>query len=276
MQPFEELENAIVFEDEAMIVLSKPAGWVVNRAQTYPDLTIQDWMDRRLGRHARKSKNAYSDEKENAEEGDDFAYGTPEEIFEKRGGVVHRLDKDTSGILLLAKTPPALFDLLRQFKEREVEKTYIALVHGKLSPPEGTIRLPMDRSSRNRKKFSVSADGRVAETQYTVQEFFPGLPAGIDGKKGKSYQGFSLVDLYPRTGRTHQIRVHMAAIKHPLVGDDTYVGSKRIRTDRQWCPRQFLHASAISFQHPVTKETMKFTAKLPGDLTKVLARLRVE
>ncbi|MEP7167595.1 MAG: RluA family pseudouridine synthase [Candidatus Woesebacteria bacterium] len=258
---FSPLEASIIFEDDSLIAINKPAGWVVNRADTYAGPTVQDWLIERIA----NSGIPVTQSKAPATE-----YGTPEEIFTKRGGVVHRLDKDTSGVLLLAKTPDVLVELLREFREREVEKTYVALVHGKLAPNEGTIRLPMDRSRDDRKKFAIVADGRVSETHYQVLQLFPGLPKGISEKKGKSYQGFTLVELKPKTGRTHQIRVHMSALKHPIVGDETYAGKKRIVIDSEWCPRQFLHAKEIIFTHPVTKKKMDITAPLATDLVQAL------
>lgn len=254
---FSALEQSIIFEDNSLIVMNKPAGWVVNRADTYEGLTVQEWAEEKFAISTFKFSKADEVEGE---------YGSPKEIFTKRGGIVHRLDKDTSGILLLAKNPQVLIELLRQFREREVEKTYVALVHGKLSPNEGTIRLPMDRSRDDRKKFAISAGGRLSETQYKVLDLFPGLPKGISEKKGKSYQGFTLVELKPKTGRTHQIRVHMSALKHPIVGDQTYAGRKRIDIDVEWCPRQFLHAKEIIFSHPLTKTQVTFEAPLADDL----------
>lgn len=268
---FPELDSSILFEDDAVLVLNKPPGWVVNTAQTYSGATIQDWMEQRLQKTGQKLiKREVSAPNKVA---DANSYGTSEEIFAERRGIVHRLDKDTSGALLLAKNPEALMELLRQFKAREVGKTYLALVHGKLNPSNGIIRLPLDRSTSDRKKFTVSFQGRLAETKYKLIEFFPGLPKSIATKKGKSYQGFSLVELKPKTGRTHQIRVHMAAIKHPLVSDETYVGRKRIAIDLEWCPRQFLHAKEIVFVHPATHQSCSVEVPLYQDLDRALLSL---
>lgn len=261
---FSQLDQSVLFEDDVLLVLNKPAGWVVNRADSYHDLTVQDWAEKRF------SITSYPFSAKNEEPGE---FGSQKEIFIERGGIIHRLDKDTSGILLLAKNPDVLVEMLRQFREREVSKTYEALIHGKLTPDEGIIRLPMSRSDHDYKKFAVSADGRLSETHYKVIQHFPGLPKGISEKKGKSYQGFTLLDLMPKTGRTHQIRVHMAALKHPIVGDATYAGRKRIVLDQEWCPRQFLHAKSIEFIHPVTKEHMHSDAPRPPDLETVLTFL---
>ncbi len=240
---------------------------MVNRAVSYKELTVEDWIiHRKINRVTDKQINR----KKEVESSD---YGTPEEIFEQRHGIVHRLDKDTSGILLLAKHPESLVELLRQFRDREVHKEYTALVHGKLQPEQGSIRLPLARSSGDYTKFGVDVDGKVAETAYAVSHYYSDLPAGIAQKKGKMYQGFSLVTLHPKTGRTHQIRVHLAAIKFPIVGDGVYVGRKRAVVDKQWCPRQFLHASAITFTHPMTKKEVSFAAPLAPDLVEVLKKL---
>lgn len=260
------LEQSILYEDESLVVLNKPAGWVVNRAASYKELTIEDWWEERSGYRFEVA----GDRDTNSPGEVELPYGTPEEIFAKRHGIVHRLDKDTSGILLLAKTPAVLVDLLRQFRDREVHKTYTALVHGKVQPADGIIRLPMQRSAGDYKKFAVSVDGKMSETHYHVRTYFSGLPAGIGEKKGKGYQGFSLLELYPKTGRTHQIRVHLSTIKHPIVGDRTYAGRKRITVDSQWCPRQFLHAKAITFSHPLSKEQVTYEAPLAEDLKTVI------
>lgn len=272
-----ELDSHIIFEDDAVLVLDKPAGWVVNRSYTYAEPTVQEWMEKRLsanskiqtcltGRQVPSFKALATDD-----QSQEIEFGTPEEIFSKRSGVVHRLDKDTSGVLLLAKTPKALAELMRQFKSRETEKTYLALVHGKVVPQEGIIRLPMDRHPIERTKFSIQASGRMSETQYKVMEYLPGLPGGMHARKGKSYQGFTLVELTPKTGRTHQIRVHMSAIKHPLVSDTLYSGKKILALDLEWCPRQFLHAKKLCFNHPVSQERLCFESPLPSDLQAILA-----
>lgn len=262
---YSQLEANILFEDHDLVVLNKPAGWVVNRSHTFDGLTVQDFSAARLGMDAKTTAELTATM--------EHPFGTPTEIFNERQGIVHRLDKETSGVLLLAKNEPTLTELLRQFKAREVQKTYVALVHGKLLPPVGIIRLPMERSSNDFKKFTVSIDGKLGETNYAVVEYYPHLPTGISAKKGKSYQGFSLVELQPKTGRTHQIRVHMSAIKHPLVGDEIYTGKKRYPIDHEWCPRHFLHAKQLRFVHPKTKEILTIQAPLPEELELVLQKL---
>lgn len=152
----------IIFEDKHLLVIDKPAGLVVNRAQTTTGPTLQDWLE------------AYLKLMDNG--------------IGERAGIVHRLDKDTSGILLVAKTEPAFFELQRQFKERLVLKKYLALVHGEVKPSSGTIRAAISRSPFNRKKFGVFLGGREAETNYRVV---------------KNIGRFSLLELEPKTGRTH-------------------------------------------------------------------------
>src|SRR5260221_2890443 len=133
-----DLDTQILCEDDAFIVLDKPAGFVVNRSHTYTEPTVQEWMEKKLA-NSKKIVNEREPVKTEADDEENM-YGTPEEIFARRSGVVHRLDKDTSGVLLLAKTPPVLIELMRQFRERETQKTYEALVQGKLVPREGIDR----------------------------------------------------------------------------------------------------------------------------------------
>jgi 23S rRNA pseudouridine1911/1915/1917 synthase len=251
----------ILFEDEAVLVIAKPPGLVVNRAESVTEETLQDWMEKQTWFGSSGTPADWQDEEQM-------------QIYTERSGIVHRLDKDTSGVLLLAKHPRALHELLRQFRERETEKTYLSLVHGKFSSPSGTILLPLARSSNDRERFTVDPEGRVSETSYVVLEYFPQAPKFLGQKKAKSYQGFSLMELQPKTGRTHQIRVHMSYIKHPLVGDLKYVGRKRSRVDLEWCPRQFLHAKQLKFTHPTSGERIVIEAPLPQDLEEVLEKLR--
>lgn len=271
------MDISILYEDNDLAVINKPPGVVVTRSETVRSTTIQDWWLDRIGQHAGDWQTMVPAS---------FAaeYGTPTEIFAERGGIVHRLDKETSGALLLAKNPGALVALLAQFQSRQVQKTYTCLVHGKFSILEDTVRLPLGRSTQNRTKFAVSGDGRVAETHYRVEQFLPhvnldrivaaaqqrGSVKQLRKQLERSYQGFSLVACWPKTGRTHQIRVHMAHLKHPIVADQTYLGKKRARLDAAWCPRLFLHASEIQFLHPRSGERMTVTAELWPDLNAVL------
>ena len=192
----------ILLEDAQILVITKPPGLVINRAESVKEPTLQDWMEAQQW-YGKWQTDVYADE--------DVA------LYHSRSGVVHRLDKDTSGVMVLATNPASLLELMRQFHDRETQKTYCALVHGKFSTQSGTVNLPLARNVGNRERFTVDPEGRESETEYTVLEFFPHAPLYLGQKKTKSYQGFSLIELKPKTGRTHQIRVYMAYIKHPLV-----------------------------------------------------------
>lgn len=279
------MQIPILYQDEDITVIEKPSGEVVNRSETVKTETIQDWF------HGEVSKMKPPKTKWRSLVPPNMAleYGSPEEIFAERGGIVHRLDKETSGVMVLANNPGALVELLRQFREREVTKMYTCLVHGKFQILEDTLHLPLGRSSENRTKFRIDASGRLAETHYKVSAFYPQIQVeevmselqngqkevekNLRKKLHKTYQGFSLVQCWPKTGRTHQIRVHMAAIQHPIVSDETYLGKKRQKLDLYWCSRLFLHASELNLTHPRSKEKMQFTSPLPPDLQMALSRL---
>ncbi len=281
----------ILFEDRDLVVIDKPAATIVNDAQTVPDeqVTIQEWFDER---YTDVYTSVRSDREWEALVPSDFSdeYGSPMDIFEKRRGLTHRLDKDTSGALILAKNPGAMVEMLRQFRKRAVEKTYRCLTHGKFSIEEDTLRMPLGRDPHDRRRFDVRPTGRKSETSYRVEEFWPHLdekmvrqwwhdrgeefPVSNFRKRIKIYQGFSLVSCFPKTGRTHQIRVHMSAVDHPLVADEVYAGSKRVQLDTVWCPRQFLHAVEVSFTHPRTGEPLTIEAPITGDLQQALSFLK--
>lgn len=247
-------EPSIVFEDEHLLVLNKPAGWVVNEAEsTKNQLTVQKWLREKFsifnnarGQYPNIPISQYPDSVEQ--------YNN-EEIFAQRCGIVHRLDKETSGILLIAKTPEAFMELQRQFKERETKKTYLALVHGEVKPSEGIIEAPISRNPFNPKRFGVFPGGKPAKTVYRVLN---------------KIRSLSFLELKPFTGRTHQIRVHLKHIGHPVVSDELYAGRQQARSDRLWCPRLFLHASSIEFYHPTTKKPLIFSVELPEELKKAL------
>lgn len=218
-------EPRIIFEDEVMRVIDKPAGWVVNKAQTVKEKTIQDW----------------------------FGIGSGQGEFYDKGGIVHRLDKDTSGVMVLAKTLQAYEKLKQQFLERKTVKKYVALVHGEFKENEGIINTPIERIGQ---KFYVGKDlSRTAITEWQVIK-----------KIGEN----TLVELTPHTGRTHQLRVHMRHLGHPIVADPIYGDRKTWMKDLQICPRLFLHAKFLEITHPATGEKMTFTAELPEELEKVL------
>ncbi len=294
-------EPEIVFEDEDILILNKPAGMVVNRSQTWTGVTIQDWLAERW----QKEKAGGGDESEENERiqggerseewrfllPEDYTgeFGSAEEIFTDRVGIAHRLDKETSGLLLVGKNPGTLMNLLDQFKKRLVIKSYLALVHGLMAIKEDRVNLPMGRRASNRLLWAVRPDGRTAITDYQVLKEWPGINIEklqeriiTEPELGRMwprkeitnlYQGFTLIECKPKTGRTHQIRVHLTHLHHPLVGDNVYGSARKIRLDQVWCPRQFLHAAEIIFKHPRSGEEMTVRAELPADLQSVLGFL---
>lgn len=237
----------VIYEDDEMVVVDKPASLVVNRAESVKGRSFQDWMEEHYGQVF--------------EEADD-------ELFKARSGMVHRLDKDTSGVMVAAKSPETMKELMRQFKEREVQKWYLALVHGKLEPGEGWMRVPMARSRGDRRKFEVTLGGKMTETRYKVVEY--------GGTDKSETQGYSLVELEPKTGRTHQIRVVVKHLGHPIVGDRLYLSKKRLRRDLGMCGRQFLHAKRLCVKHPVKQKRVCYKSELRDDLQMVLVSLGME
>ena len=235
------IKPEIIFEDDSFFILDKPSGWIVNSAVTTKEQpVIQSWLK------------------------DNYEYEISKND-ELRSGIVHRIDKETSGLLTVAKTETAFRELQRQFKEREVSKTYITLVHGEVSPEKGVIEVPVGRLPWRRDRFGVVAGGRDSKTSYEVIDIYK-----------KSNDLYSLVECFPKTGRTHQIRIHMKHINHAIVGDYFYAGRKTSKKDREWCPRLFLHAKKISFTHPVSKKKVEFELNLPSDLKSVLKKLQLE
>lgn len=232
-------ELKLVYEDEGVIVLEKPSGWVVNSSLTSGSTpVVQDFIFSRFNFPISKNK-------------------------ELRSGIVHRLDKDTSGLLLVAKTEFAFRELQRQFKERRVKKGYLALVHRKLSGKEGEIKVPVGRLPWNRERFGVLVGGREAITKYRVLKYLRRPDGEI----------FSLIKVFPKTGRTHQIRVHFKYIGHPLVSDPFYVGRKNLRRDLSWCPRLFLHAFFLAFDSPLSCKRVRVKVDLDIKLQNVLSLL---
>jgi 23S rRNA pseudouridine1911/1915/1917 synthase len=220
-------ELCIVHVDEALAVVDKPAGMVVHPAPSHSGPTLVDELGDLLGGGA-----------------------DPE-----RPGIVHRLDKGTSGLLVVARSDEAHAALQAQVQRREVERIYRALARGRLTSRTGTIDAPIGRASRQRHRMAVSgAASRQARTHFEVLELL----------STESYLEARL-----ETGRTHQIRAHFAAIGHPLVGDTTYGGERKYGLERQ-----FLHAHRLAFAHPQSGEPMSFTSELPADLETALQAAR--
>lgn len=228
----------IIFQDEQVLVLDKPSGWITNSADTTSSQpVIEKWVS------------------------DNFKFP----VFACRlcrHGIVHRLDKETSGILIIAKTESSFIAFQKQFKERKVHKTYIALAHGVPAAMNGEVKAVVGRLPWRRDRFGVLPGGREAVTRYSVIQSFQ-----------KDQAKYSLLELMPLTGRTHQIRIHLKHIGHPVVSDEFYAGRKTARNDRRWCPRLFLHAKAINLYHPVSGEKINFVSDLPDDLKNAVATL---
>jgi 23S rRNA pseudouridine1911/1915/1917 synthase len=214
----------ILYEDDDLLVIDKPAGLTIHPAPGYPGHTLV---------------NAVLSHVPDLPETDD----------QLRPGIVHRLDKDASGVMVVAKNSQAQLNLIDQFKARSVVKAYLVLVRGQLTPEDGVIEAPIGRDPRNRKRMAVVAEGREARTNYHVI---------------KRTGDYTLLEVRPETGRTHQIRVHLAAIGYPVVGDKIY-GVKSARV-----PRLFLHACRLGFNLPATGKYVEFTSELPPDLARAL------
>jgi len=228
----------VIFEDEEIMVLNKPSGWIVNDSATVGEQpVIQSWIKSNFKFPIAGSKD-------------------------QRNGIVHRLDKETSGCLVVAKTGDAFENLQGQFKERRVEKTYLALAHGKVFPAKDEINVPVGRLPWRRDRFGVLPGGRDSLTHYKLVTYY-----------SKGSDDYSLLALKPKTGRTHQIRIHLKYLGYPIVSDEFYAGRRTAREDRKWCPRLFLHAKGISFFHPKTNKKVSFEADLHKDLQEALDSL---
>ena len=227
----------IVFEDDDLVVVNKPAGLVVHPGAGVSSGTLANAL-------------AYHFEQLSGRAGT------------MRPGLVHRLDKDTSGLIVVAKKEDVHEDLSEQFREREVFKSYIALVHGHVKDDNGRIEQPLGRDPRHRTRMAVVRGGRPALSLYRVRH---------------RYDRFTLLDMEIKSGRTHQIRVHLQWLKHPVVGDATYgegrdktVQNVLIRSTIAKLGRLFLHAERLGFRHPRTGKAMRFKAPMPGDLASLL------
>jgi 23S rRNA pseudouridine1911/1915/1917 synthase len=225
----EPIPLTIIYEDADVLVIDKPAGLVVHPAPGHATGTLVNAILAHVPAMLTTTTNA------------------------TRPGIVHRLDKDTSGLLIVAKHDAALRFLSHQFKERTTEKVYVALVHGHLVPALGKIDAPIGRDPRHRQRMAVVADGRQAQTSYRVLRYL---------------DGFTLLEAMPHTGRTHQIRVHLASIGHPVAGDPVY-GPRRSVLGLS---RQFLHAARLRLHLP-SGELREFASPLPPDLATVLAAM---
>lgn len=256
------MDIPIIFEDSEIVVLDKPSGVVCNRSETTKEGTLQDWF---AGKYEILNTKSETNSKSEIPNNQDY--------FLQRGGLVHRLDRETSGVMVMAKTVSAFVSLLKQFKERGVQKTYLALTHGYWDAREGDINLPIARRRDDRKKFGVRADGRESVTHYEVMQEYSGWEFPPELKVDeRGYVGFSLIKFLPKTGRTHQIRVHAKQMGHPIVGDFDYAGRKRNREDRKWCGRVMLSAQRIEFEHPRNGKRIHFESK-NEELSEVLKYL---
>ena len=217
----------IIYEDDDLLVIDKPAGLTIHPAPGHPSHTLVNAILSHFPHLADISDSL-------------------------RPGIVHRLDKDTSGVMLVAKNSVAQVNLINQFKARSVVKAYLALVKGHLTPERGIIEAPVGRDPRNRKRMAVVAEGREARTEYRVVKYIG---------------DYTLLEIMPETGRTHQIRVHLSAIGYPVVGDTVY-GVKSA-----YLSRQFIHASRLGFKLPSTGEYVEFESELAPDLEQALEKI---
>jgi len=234
----EDLPLRILYEDEDVVAIDKPPGMVVHPAPgAWRGTVVNALLHRRL---------------------------VSSELSEERPGIVHRLDKETSGVLLVARNARAQLAIARAFHDRLVKKTYLAIVLGVPRPQSGTLEWGIGRDPRHRSRMSIrSRSPRAARTRYTLLESFGAL---------------SLVRLEPETGRTHQIRVHLAATGHPVLADPLYGSRHRralpARGPGRDFPRQALHAAALELAHPTRGDTLRLSAPLPEDMGALLAELR--
>ena len=229
LQP-EPIPLSVAYEDDDLLVVDKPAGLVVHPAPGHPSGTLVNALLARW----RTFKGLKGD---------------------LRPGIVHRLDKDTSGLLMVAKNDAAMLKLTTQIKDRRIKKEYLALVEGRLEPAAGRIEAPVGRHPTQRQHMAVVRGGRDATSHYQVERYFA---------------EFSLVRVRPVTGRTHQIRVHLAFTGHPVAGDQLY-GRRRV----PGLPRQFLHAARLGFVQPTSGDWIELESPLPPELTDFLASLGV-
>ncbi|MBN3032967.1 MAG: RluA family pseudouridine synthase [Candidatus Saganbacteria bacterium] len=239
----QEIRLDIVYEDDDIIVVNKPRGMVTHPAPGNHSGTLVNALLSHCGHLA--------------------SLGAP-----LRPGIVHRLDKDTSGLIVAAKTDAAYRSLVKQLKERTAEKTYVALVHGVIKQDEGAIEAPIGRHPVNRQKMAVLGNPNIEirNSKESGQNSKKGKEALTTYKVLKRFEKYTLMEVKIKTGRTHQIRVHFNHLGHPLVGDPTYGGQK----DEFGVKGQLLHAEKLKFVHPVTGKALEFEAGLPAEFKKVL------
>ena len=253
----ENIHLDILYEDHDFLVINKPADMIVHPARGNTHGTIANALAFHL-------TSAQADEDE-----EDRIIELPEALGEFRPGIVHRLDRNTTGVMILAKNTIAQWKIAKQFHDRQVEKSYLAIVHGVPDLTRDRVNAPLGMHPKFRYKYAIRPEtGKEAITFYEVLETF---------------RGFSLLKLTPKTGRTHQIRVHLSYIKHPIVADDMYGGkpvypwqlkNTEPAPEDPVIARCALHASTIAFTHPTTKETVRFEAPLPDDMQNLLDMLR--
>jgi len=241
----EDIPLDIIYEDEDLAVINKPAGMMVHAgAGATEDERNRGTLVNALLHHFRALSGAGG---------------------ELRPGIVHRLDKATSGLIVVAKTDDVHGRLAGQFSHRQVKKSYIALVHGWLKQDRGTISSSISRDRQRRTRMTTRSGGREAVSHYFVQR-------RIDSQYGK----FTLLEVRIETGRTHQIRVHVSSIGHPVVGDALYGAAREIRQKNRPAislARNFLHAARLEFQHPRTREQVSFSSPMPLDLVEFLGQI---
>ena len=265
----EDIPLDIVYEDEFLAVINKPAGMVVHPGAGIPNGTLANAIAWHFRSEPPAVAGGLAEPKGNNEvsETSHDAFGNPPLTSggSARVGIVHRLDKDTSGLILVAKDEKTHEALGEQFRTRTVEKSYVALVHGSPRENKGTIDRPIARDRWHRTKMTVAANGREALSIWKVRQRF---------------EKFTLLEVEIKTGRTHQIRVHLASINHPVVGDATYnegrdntIANVEIKKAVQKLKRFFLHAERLAFTHPETGETISLTCELPPELKALLESL---
>jgi 23S rRNA pseudouridine1911/1915/1917 synthase len=231
----------IVYEDNDLIVVNKPAGIVVHPAAGAPSGTLANALAYHFEQLSKSAGAA-------------------------RPGIVHRLDKGTSGLMVVAKSETAHDNLADQFRDRTIFKSYVALVHGQVEKRNGQIDQPIARDRGNRIRMAIVRGGRPSVSIYRVR---------------RRFERFTLLNVELKTGRTHQIRVHLSWLKHPVVGDEVYGGGRdktvpdlKIRSAIAMLGRQFLHAEQLGFRHPLSGKELRFTAELPAELRALLDAIK--